>query len=46
MVLNALLHFLGVTYDCLAETAGGLLWVMLAAGAGAIDADEDILQEL
>jgi hypothetical protein len=33
-------------YDCLDETAGGLLWRMFAAGAGAIDAEEDIMDEV
>jgi hypothetical protein len=34
------------TYDCLDETAGGLLWTMFAAGAGAIDAEEDMMAEV
>lgn len=34
------------THDCLVETAGGWLWVMLAAGAGATAADEDMVDEV
>ena len=35
-----------VTHDCLEETAGGWLWVMFAAGAGATDAEEDMMDEM
>jgi hypothetical protein len=34
------------THDCLDETAGGLLWTMFAAGAGARDAEEDMMDEV
>jgi hypothetical protein len=43
--IHVKISFWQVTYDCLEETAGGLLWVMLAPGAWAIDAEEDILVE-
>jgi len=36
----------GATHDCLDETAGGLLWTMFAAGAGAIDAEEDMVDDV